>query len=167
MNTNVQLVNKNTNSFRQQGIIMSKFKTTKNSPDRKNERNLSDEKGKVVIQNNAIMNDQNIITNYEKYHQNATTTLTNTSNISNHNSNFTSNNNINNQELYLLKKKLFKKNDKIKPLNFTKMSNVSSNKINETQVKNNNTAKGSQLFNQGDVQKSVDTKKEMNCTLEK
>lgn len=163
-NSNDQLMNKSTNSFRQQGI-MNKFKTTKNSPDKKIDRNFSDEKGKVIIHNNAIIHSQNIITNYEKYHQN-TTNQTYTTNSSIQNSNFTnSNNNINNTELDILKKKLFKKNDKSKtnPLNFsnTSKSIVTSHKIhlNESQNKLNST-----VFPISSIQKSIDVKKEMNLT---
>lgn len=143
-NSNEQLVNKSTNSFRQQGMIINKFKTTKNSPDRNADRNFSDDKGKVVIHSNVMINNQNIISNYEKYNQNTTTNNTYTTNNSNPNSNYTStNNNVNNQELELLKKKLFKKSDKSKttPLNFTNSKgNVSNNKIQfECQNKHNST----------------------------
>jgi hypothetical protein len=157
-NSNEQLVNKSTNSFRQQGI-MNKFKTTKNSPDKKIDRNFSDEKGKVVLQSNAVVTNPTIITNYEKYHQNTATNQTNTTNNSN---NFTtSNQNINSTELDLLKKKLFKKTDKAKnPLNFTSKTHVSAQKImNDSQNKSNLAS-----FQISNLQKSVDTKKEVQNT---
>jgi hypothetical protein len=165
VNSNDQLVNKSTNSFRQQGL-MNKFKTTKNSPDKKIDRNFSNEKGKVIIQNNAVVQSQNIITNYEKYNQNASSNQTFTTNSSIQNSNFTcSNNNTNSTELDMLKKKLFKKAEKNKtnPLNFTNSSktNITCHKIqlNESNFKLNSTT-----FAMSTVQKSLDVKKEINLT---
>lgn len=156
-NSNEQLVNKSTNSFRQQGI-MNKFKTTKNSPDKRADRNFSDEKGKVVLHSAAVAN-QNptiITTNYEKYHQGAATNQTNTTQNSN---NFTtSNQNINSTELDMIKKKLMKKNDKGKnPLNFTSKTNVSAQKImNDSQNKSNLAS-----MQISSLQKSIDTKKDV------